>query len=427
MQARLAGDQVYVTDDVANADVVVVNTCSFIQDATQESIEAVLQLVEEWLPQGRDRHVVVAGCMVSRYGHDLAESLPEVSAFVPIDEEDALLEVIARLTCGSEVCPPVAHRAATARQTLASEREPVPTVYRTSPGSSAYLKVSDGCHRSCAFCTIPAIRGPYRSTSLELVAAEAERLVETGAREIVLIGQDVTAYGRDLAGAETLADVVRAVARIPGVEWLRLMYVQPDGVTPELLAAMAEHDNVCHYLDMPLQHASRDVLRRMGRKGDAEQFLRLISEIRRVMPDVVLRTTMIAGHPGERRADFSVLEEFLRETCFDYVGVFAYSPEEGTVAAEMPDQVPRRTRLARAQRLRDLCDTIGFARAASRVGTELEVLVEDVEEDGQLVGRWRGQAPEIDGVVYLDRGERSQIVRARIVDSLGYDLEGEVV
>ncbi len=411
MRAAVSASAYVLADDPADADVVVVNTCSFIAEATEESIGTVLEVAQEWLPEREGRSIVVAGCMPARYGGELAAELPEVAAFVPVAEEGELLAVLERVT-GVAAHPADAGAAPS----------------RTESGGSAYLRISDGCHRTCAYCTIPSIRGPYVSTPVELVTAEARELVALGAKEIVLIGQDITAYGRDLDAPDTLADVVRAVAAIPGVEWVRLMYVQPDGVTDDLLAAIAENPNVCRYLDIPLQHASAPVLRRMHRSGDAEAFLALLERIRQALPGVVLRTTLIAGFPGETADDVRALERFLRDARFDYTGVFEYSAEEGTAAAEMPAQVPPRTRRARAQKLRDLADEIGFERAAAHVGETLEVLVEGVDEDeGVVVGRWRGQAPEIDGLVLLDRGDAGDIVKARIVDSLGYDLEGEVL
>jgi ribosomal protein S12 methylthiotransferase len=347
--------------------------------------------------------------MPSRYGDDLAASMPEVDAFVSVKDEGEIVSVIGRLT-GTET-----------RATAAV------SATRSVEGFSAYLKISDGCHRACAYCTIPTIRGPYTSRALEDIAQEARELVALGAREIVLIGQDITAYGRDREDGTVLADVVKTVAATEGLSWLRLMYLQPDGVTDELLSVMASNPTVCRYLDMPLQHASAPVLRSMRRRGDGPEYLRLIERIRAVMPDAVLRTTLIAGFPGETRSDVSALKRFIAEARFDYVGVFAYSPEEGTEAAVMADQVPLRTRRARAQSLRDLADTLGFERAAARVGETLEVLVEGTDEDeGFIMGRWRGQAPEIDGLVVLDRGEPGQMVRATVVDALGYDLEAEV-
>jgi len=412
MRAAVGSSHYDVVADTDEADILVVNTCSFIREATEESVAVVLELASEWAPAKTGRRLVVAGCMPSRYGEDLGTAMPEVDAFVPVTDEHTIVDVLDRLT-GE-------------RGPVAGSDEDAPR--RTPTGPSVYLQISDGCHRSCAYCTIPAIRGPYRSRHLEQILREATELVALGAREIVLIGQDITAYGRDLADSTTLADVVDAVAKLPGVMWLRLMYAQPDGVTDELLRAMAEHRNVCRYLDMPLQHASAPVLRAMRRSGDARAYLELIARIRSVLPDVVLRTTVISGFPGETRADAVVLKRFLEEANFDYVGVFPYSAEEGTSAAKMERQVPVRTRRARAQRIRDLADTIGFERAAARVGQTLSVLVEGVDQDeGIVFGRWCGQAPDIDGIVLLDRGTPGDLVEARIVDAICYDLEGEVI
>jgi len=410
MRAAVASSAYGIAQDPDDADVIVVNTCSFIREATEESLAVVLEAAAEWMPAGAGRHLVVTGCMPARYGAELAAELPEVAAFLPVAEESELLATLERLTGVPAGAGGPGHRTA-----------------RTGGGVSAYLQVSDGCHRECAYCTIPSIRGPYVSRPIEDIVAEAHELVRAGAKELVLIGQDISSYGRDLPGSETLADVVAAVAVVPGATWVRLMYVQPDGVTDELLDAIAEKPNVVRYLDIPLQHASMPVLRAMRRTGDAETFLALLARIRAALPDVVLRTTLIAGFPGETRSDVRVLERFLAEARFDYAGIFTFSPEEGTPAAEMPDQVPLRTRRARTQRLRDLADAIGFERATARVGQHVEVLVEGTDPDeGVVVGRWRGQAPEIDGVVMLDRGEAGEIVSADVVDSLGYDLEAEV-
>jgi len=409
MRAAVAGSAYTLAADPADADVVVVNTCSFIREATEESVATVLEVASEWLPERAGRSLIVAGCMPSRYAGDLTGELPEVTAFLPVAEEGALLATLERITG-------VPARAGAKGSAT-----------RTVEGASAYLRISDGCHRACAYCAIPSIRGPYVSVGLADIVAEATELVALGAREIVLIGQDITAYGHDRTDGDTLADVVNAVAAVPGVDWLRLMYIQPDGMTDELLAAIAENPNVCHYLDIPLQHASKPVLRAMKRSGDGAAFLELIARVRATLPDVVLRTTIIAGFPGETRDDVRELQEFLRAARFDYAGVFAYSPEDGTPAAELPGQISARTRRARAQRLRDIADEIGFEKVAEKVGLVVDVLVEGVDEDeGVVVGRWRGQAPEIDGLVLLDGGQAGQIVSVELVDSLGYDLEGEV-
>ena len=408
MSAAVSASHYRLVESVGEADVVVLNTCSFIQPAVEESIATTFELSEDWKPYGQDRKLIVAGCMPSRYGDELTSSMPEVDAFVPVADEEALLATLERLT----------------GQAPGSGDE---RTLRTTGSPSAYLKVSDGCFRSCAYCTIPSIRGAYRSTPLEEIAREARVLAQGGSKEIVLIGQDISAYGRDLDEDVTLSDVLTAVAAVDEVEWIRLMYVQPDGITDHLLETMVAEPKVCHYLDMPLQHASRSVLRRMNRSGDSESFLRLIERIRDFMPDAVLRTSLIAGFPGETRADVSTLHSFIREAGFDYIGVFSYSPEAGTTAADMDGLPTKRTRIARAQRLRDLADEVSTARAAQYMGKVLEVLVEEVDEDGTPVGRWRGQAPEVDGLVLLDRGVPGTIVEARIVDVLGYDLEGEVL
>jgi ribosomal protein S12 methylthiotransferase len=407
--AAAVGSSAYdVTPDLETADVAVVNTCAFITDATEESVETVLALAAQWKSARPGRLLVVSGCLPSRYGGELAEEMPEVDAFVPVADEAQLVQLLEGLTG------------------LPAEASDGPG--RTPSGPSAYLQVSDGCFRRCAYCAIPFIRGGYRSRPIDELVTEARMLVASGAREIVLIGQDISAYGRDLGeDAPALADVVRAVSSIEGLEWLRLMYVQPDGITPDLLDAMAETDNVVRYLDVPLQHASASVLKRMARKGSGDEFLRLIKVVRDRLPGVALRTSVIAGFPGETDTDVEVLEDFLLLARFDYVGVFAYSPEEGTAAADMPDQIAGDVRLLRAQRLRDVADRVGFEKAAERVGQTLQVLVEGTE-DGDTYGRWRGQAPEVDGVVLLDRDlEPGTLVDVRIVDSAAYDLVGEVM
>jgi len=407
--AASLGASFELVGDPSLADAVVVNTCSFIKEATEESISVILEYADGWKTEGEGRVLIVAGCMPSRYGADLESEMPEIDAFVPVAGEGELVRVLTDLLGVTEA--PVA-----------------PTATRLAPGPSAYLQISDGCHRACTFCIIPSIRGGYVSRPLDELVAEATALVAAGARELVLIGQDTSSWGRDLPGTPPLADLVRALSAVPDLAWLRLMYVQPDEITPDLLEAMAASPVVCRYLDMPLQHASKDVLRRMGRRGDAAEYLRLIGVVRDLLPGVMLRTTLIAGFPGETREDAKRLLEFIEKAKLDFVGVFPYSPEEGTVAATMPDQVPARTRLARAQRLRDTADAIGVERVARLVGTTLEVLVEGVDEEGATVGRHRGQAPEIDGIVILDTPQDpGTIVSTLITESFGYDLLGKVL
>ncbi|MBS3957190.1 MAG: 30S ribosomal protein S12 methylthiotransferase RimO [Clostridiales bacterium] len=407
MRALVASSTHRLVDDITHADVAVLNTCGFITAAVEEAVDHALDLID-WRDAVASRRLIIAGCMVSRYGSDLHTAMPEADAFLPLVDEATLLSVIDRVTGEKSVV------------------NSGPT--RIDSGPSAYLQLSDGCFRTCAYCTIPAIRGPYRSRSLPDLLTETELLISNGAREIVCIGQDISSWGRDLTGPQTLTDVVRAIAGTHGLAWLRLMYTQPDGVTGDLLETMAALPQVCHYLDIPLQHASPTILKSMGRSGSPEEHLNLVSRIRQVMPDVTLRTSVIAGFPGETDRDVETLESFLREVAFDYVGVFPFSPEEGTRAATLPGQLPEDERLERAQLLRDTADSIGFARAETRVGTAHEVLSEGFDEDGYPVGRTRQQAPEVDGIVTLDIPvPLGEIVLCNITDASGYDLTGEVV
>lgn len=413
MAARIASSAYDLTEDVERADVAILNTCAFIEAATQESVDTALALAADWKAAEPGRTLVLTGCLPSRYGDALAEAMPEADAFLPVADEGSILDVLERLT------------GIPARATEGPER--------LAATPSAYLQIADGCHRRCSYCTIPAIRGPYRSRPLAQLAEEARLLVAAGTRELVLVGQDTSSYGSDLADdrgasrAPTLARAIDHLARTSGAAWLRVMYVQPDGVTDELLEVMASHDNVCRYLDVPLQHSSAEVLREMGRAGDAETFLALLERIRGVMPDVVLRTSLIAGFPGETERDLAGLEAFLREAAFDYAGVFAYSPEDGTRAAAMPGLPPARERARRARGLTELAEEIGFQRVAGRVGTTVEVLAEGSDPDAGPTGRWRGQAPDVDGVVTFDASLRpGTIARVRVTDTMGFDLVGEV-
>lgn len=415
MQAHLDLSGYRVTDDPDEADIVVLNTCGFIEDAVSESIDTALGLAA-WRDARDGRRLIVAGCMVSRYGSSLENELTEPDAYVAVADEHTLPSVIAELLGGG----------AAGRRGQSSSFDPA--VLRTSGRHSAYLQVADGCFRDCAFCTIPSIRGPYRSRTHDSIVTEARTLVDGGAREIVLIGQDISAWGRDLTDDRTLADIAASVAGVTGVDWLRLMYVQPDGISERLLEMIAATDAIVEYLDLPLQHASPSILRAMNRSGSAERFLELLARIRATVPGIALRTTFIAGFPGETDRDVEGLIEFIDEARFEYAGVFPYSPEDGTPAATLPGLPDATERLARAQAVRDAADTQSTAALAARVGTIAQVLVDGVDEEGVAVGRLRVQAPEVDGLVFLDRSlTPGTMCDVRITDSLGYDLEGSVV
>ena len=412
MARRLVAAGYHLEDDPGAADVVVVNTCSFIQAATEESIEAILDASElDNVASGKAR-LVVAGCMPARYGDELQAELPEASAFVTCAGEVDIVSVVDGLF-GVE-------RVGGAPRALG--RVPAgPT------GVSAYVKISDGCDRFCSYCAIPYIRGRYHSFAYDDIEAEVRGIVEAGVREVVLIAQDTGRWGDDLPEPSTLAALIDGLAGAFPDTWFRVMYIQPEGVTDELLDTMARHDNVCSYLDIPFQHCDAAVLKRMNRTGSRDEFLALAERIRARVPDVTLRTTLIAGYPGETDEQFEDLCDFVQDIAFDYVGVFAYSREEGTRAYNQNGQVEEDEKLYRAQRLRDIADAVSSGVVAQRVGCEAPVLVCGFEEDGQVYGRMQSQAPDVDGVTFLDAGEPGDFVQARIVDTLLYEMEGEAV
>jgi ribosomal protein S12 methylthiotransferase len=449
MRARLQTAGWDELSDPAQADVVVVNTCSFITEATEEAISTILEVLD--LPSFTEgtAKLVVAGCLPARYGTDLAAELPEVAAFVSCAEEDNIVEILEGLTGAAgekkakrENRPPSSPSSSNAPVALREVAEPTWQAHgpeadgtisalasktRTITAPWAYVKIADGCDRRCSFCTIPTIRGHYRSVPSGEIIAEVTELVAGGVREIILIAQDTGLWSqrsepRNLTG---LLDVL--AQRFPQT-WFRIMYMQPQGVTDELLATMAKYDNICNYLDIPLQHASERVLREMNRRGSGEEYLALIARIRADLPDVALRTTVIAGFPGETRAEAKELERFIEAAAFDYVGVFPYSPEEGTPAGARDDQIKPATRRARAQRIRDLADTLGFEKVAARLGTTQEVLITDIGEDSspELLGRTKQQAPEVDGMVHLPQGSIGEVVSATMIESYCYELDAQL-
>jgi ribosomal protein S12 methylthiotransferase len=423
MQRRLREGGFILVEDPGAADVVVVNTCSFIRSATEESLDVILDLADPAPGRARPPKIVVAGCMPSRYGKDLEAELQEASAFVPCAREDDIVEVILALE-GFDAPEPLVSVHGTGRPDIAA---PALGTGRPAAGPFspfAYVKLSEGCDRFCSYCTIPLIRGPYHSHPFSAIDAEVARLVAGGTGEVVLIAQDSGRWGEDLPGRPSLSVLLEALASRYRDTWFRVMYLQPEGVTEGLLGVMASFDNICNYLDIPLQHVDASILAAMNRKGSHKAFAALIGFIRSKLPNVALRTTLIAGFPGEGEEAHQALCAFVEEAAFDYVGVFPYSREEGTPAAGMPSQIDEETKLARAQELRDIADAIGFAKVAARRGQDMDVLVCGREEDGQLYGRAQCQAPEVDGVTYLAAGTPGEIVRVTIGDTLLYEMEG---
>lgn len=417
MRALLLADGFEEAAEAADADVAIVNTCSFLASATEESVEATLELAEERSEGVRACPIVMCGCVPSRYGDALVDELPEVAAFVRAEDEDGIVGVV-RDVLG---LPPAGEAA-------------LPETLRTVEGTSAFVKISEGCDRFCTFCAIPYIRGRYHSRPAAEVVSEVRSLMEGGVREVVLIGQDTGVWGSDLGEGETLASLLRRVADAvrPYAGWVRVLYLQPEGMTDELVSVIRDVPEVLPYIDIPIQHCSARVLRAMGRTGSPEELRELFSRLRSEIPGMVLRTTGMAGFPGETDEEADELYEFISEQEFDYCSVFAYSPEEGTRAAAMEGQVDEAVKLERTQRLIDLTEQLGFAATAAHVGERVRVIVDGVEEseDGpELIGHAWFQAPDSDGAVHIPYGEAAvgDIVTVDLVDSFCYELVGEIV
>ena len=418
MRALLLASGFEETDAVEDADVAVVNTCSFLASATEESVEATLELAESRSEGVRGLPIVMCGCVPSRYGDDLPGQLPEVAAFVKAEDEDGIVSVVSGVL-GLSVESPVMDAGA---------------LLRTVEGASAFVKISEGCDRFCAFCAIPYIRGRYHSRPADEIVAEVAALMEGGVREVVLIGQDTGIWGSDFEGDETLAKLLVRVAEAvrPYNGWVRVLYLQPEGMTDELIAAIRDTPEVLPYIDIPIQHCSERVLKAMGRSGNPAQLHELFARLREEIPGMVLRTTGMAGFPGETDEEADELYDFIEAEEFDYTSVFAYSQEEGTKAARMEDQVDEDVKLERTQRLIDLVEELGFSATAKHVGERVQVIVDGVEEtdDGvELIGHAWFQAPDCDGAVHIASGEAAvgDVVTVDLVDFFCYEMVGQIV
>jgi ribosomal protein S12 methylthiotransferase len=401
------------------AEVIVVNTCGFIDAAKQESIETILELASH-KRTGACRKLIVTGCLSQRYPEELATELPEVDHFLGSSDMlrlgDVLIGSADRLLVGNPA------------QWVIRASDPRSLSTR---GASAYVKIAEGCNRTCSFCVIPQIRGKQRSRPLFDIVEEAQRLCAAGVLELNLISQDTVAYGRDLGDATALADLVRQVADVPGVRWVRLFYLYPETLTNDLIDVLAEHPRVVPYVDMPLQHASDPMLRRMQRGHGGDRLRQLVEKLRSRVPNLAFRTAFIVGHPGETEQEFDELLDFVRWAEFDHVGVFRYSDEASSHSALLEGKVPEAVAAERAEELMKVQRAISRRKNRARVGQSLDVLVEGVSEENEwvLVGRHAGQAPEIDGCVYLsgDVPMPGHMCHVTITQSTDYDLLGEVV
>ena len=395
-----------VVFDPQEADILFVNTCAFIREAVEESLDVILELAEGKLPHQR---LVVGGCLVTRYREALLPELPEVDQFLGIEAYRNPQAIFS-----PERYFPHLEGPETTERLL------------TENPFYAYLKISDGCRHVCSFCTIPRIRGPLRSVPEETVLKEAQKLLARGVQEFILVGQDVSAYGLE-RGEYALPGLLRKLAPEVAPAWVRLLYLYPQGIREELLEVMADFSNICPYFDIPIQHASPEILKRMRRPFEPEKILALLQKIRKLFPNAGIRTSVIVGFPGETERDFELLLEFLKEAQFDHLGAFIFSPEEGTPAAKMPGQIPRAEKEVRFHQVMSLQQEISRENLKARLGQKTRVLIEGVDEEGRLVGRTPFQAPDIDGVTFLEgKAIVGDIVPARLIKADVYDLFAQV-
>jgi ribosomal protein S12 methylthiotransferase len=452
-----------MTNSPETADILVVNTCAFIDKAKQESIDTILEMAQ-YKTTGKAQKLIVAGCMVERYRDEIRKNMPEVDAVVGTGELEAILSAAGLQAPPPPTEPqlfsilPSTNRLPSTSRAEGDLREqqgrfgreqwegaqPALPQYlydHTTPRllstqkSSAYIKIAEGCDHPCSFCVIPNLRGKFRSRRFASVLAEAEQLVAQGVREITLIGQDTTCYGEDLGMKDGLAQLLDSLAQIPDLKWLRFLYAYPNKITAKLLETIARHDNICKYLDMPLQHASGAVLKSMRRGANADLFLKTLDRVRTAVPGIAIRTTFITGFPGETAADFTVLSDFIRAAKFDWLGVFSYSDEEGSGAFHLGDKVPVRTIETRRKALMRLQQTISRKAKKDFIGRRFDVLVEGPSEETPLLweGRTEHQAPEIDGKVFIndfgpfDQLNPGKFYQCEITESQDYDLVGRII
>ncbi|MCW5958096.1 MAG: 30S ribosomal protein S12 methylthiotransferase RimO [Pyrinomonadaceae bacterium] len=429
MMGQLANAGYQITNNADEVDTLVVNTCGFIESAKQESIDAILDATS-LKAEGKAKRVIVAGCLVERYRADLMKELPEVDAFIGTSQVNEILKAAdAGFDAKQLTITPVGNKSSTY---LYDEYTPR---MRATRSHTAFIKIAEGCDRPCAFCSIPSMRGSFRSRRFGSILEEARNLAKQGVKEVVLIAQDSSRYGEDLGEVDALAALIRALGEIEDLEWVRVMYAYPTHISDAFLSAIAETPKAVKYLDMPLQHASRNVLKLMKRGGTRESLEKLIARVREKVPGIAIRTTFIAGFPGETEEDFEELVEFIRNCCFENVGVFTYSDEEGTHAYDLPDKVDPKVAEKRKKRLMKEQAKISKQLNTAKVGNTYRVLFEGLSQESDLLfqGRLEGQAEEIDGYILInDMPENfapviGNIYDVRITEAHEYDLVGEIV
>lgn len=427
-----------VAQEESEADAIVVNTCCFIHDAKEESVETILEMAE-WKKKGRLKALIVTGCMAQRYQDEIQQEIPEVDAVIGTTGYTEIVPILDEILAESEAsqkeaaveepkeksfvncCPSIDLLPAS----LADKR------VVTTGGYTAYLKIAEGCNKRCTYCIIPYIRGHYRSFPMEDLLEEARKLAEGGVKELILIAQETTVYGMDCYGRKALPELLTKLCEIEGIEWIRILYCYPEEITDELIAVMKKEKKICHYLDIPIQHSEDTILKRMGRRTNRAELVSLVEKLRKEIPDIVLRTTLITGFPGETEEEFKNMVDFVDSMEFDRLGVFPYSAEEGTKAAEMDGQITEEVKESRRDEIMALQQEISADKAASRIDDEMSVLIEGyLYEDDIYIGRTYMDAPKVDGNVFVRAEEElisGDIVPVRITGANEYDLMGDVI
>ena len=414
------------TDDETEADAILINTCCFIGDAKEESVNTILEMAR-YKEEGKCRALIVAGCLAQRYKQEIIDEIPEVDAILGTTSYEEIGNVLTRLF-GEEKEKKEEH--ISCFHDLKELPETAKKRVMTTGGHYAFLKIAQGCDKRCSYCIIPYLRGPYRSVPMEQLLAEARELADNGVRELILVAQETTLYGKDLYGEKTLPKLLHELAQIPGIYWIRIQYCYPEEITDELIQAIKTEEKVCHYLDIPIQHASDRILKRMGRRTHKAELKERIGALRREIPDIALRTTFICGFPGETEEDHEELMEFVDEMEFERVGVFTYSAEEDTPAYSYPDQIPEEVKEERRADVMELQQEIAFEHCENMVGKVLDVMIEGkVADEPAYVGRTYMDAPNVDGLIFVNADEMlmsGDFVRVKVTGANEYDLIGEV-
>ena len=410
-----------MVDTEEEADVIVVNTCCFIHDAKEESINTILQMAE-YKKTGRLKALIVTGCLAQRYQKEILDEIPEVDGVLGTTSYDKILEAIDEALAGHT-------------ELKMEDINALPQVETkrlvTTGGHYAYLKIAEGCDKHCTYCIIPKVRGDYRSVPMEKLLKEARELAEGGVKELILVAQETTVYGVDLYGEKKLPELLRKLCEIPGLYWIRILYCYPEEITEELIQVIKEEEKICHYLDLPIQHASDGILKRMGRRTTKQELVDIIGKLRKEIPDIALRTTLITGFPGETQEQHEELMAFVDEMEFERLGVFTYSPEEDTPAAAMPDQIPEEVKELRQAELMELQQEIAFEKAEDMIGRELLVIIEGkVVDENAFVGRTYMDAPNVDGLIFVTADQElmsGDFARVKVTGANEYDLIGGLI